>query len=246
MSDLVLREDRERVAILTLNRPEALNALSPSLFVELRAHIDAIGKASGEIGCVILRGAGRSFCAGADLRARQRGDTEPVRWFNADTVAAMEALPQPIVVSVHGHCFTGGLELALGGDLLICGESAKFADTHGKWAMAAGWGLGQRLYRRIGPLNAKKLMFTAEPISAAEALRIGLVNDVVADDQLESATWELAQKIIGLSWFTLRQDKRMVNQGQNFTRAEGLLFERTVAGFGPDMAERVSTFGKKN
>ena len=133
MSKLVTRTDDDGVAILTLNRPEALNALSPNLFVELRSHIESLAKETDSIGCVILRGEGRSFSAGNDLKAIQAGETAPSRHYQAETLELIENLPQPVIASVQGHCYTGSLELAIACDLLIASESAKFADTHGKW-----------------------------------------------------------------------------------------------------------------
>jgi len=244
---LVLRSDADGVATLTLNRPESLNALSPSLFVELRAHIDAIAAETETIGCVILRGAGRSFSAGNDIRAIQAGDRAPSAHFQADTIDAIEALPQPVIASVQGHCYTGALELALACDLLIAGESARFADTHGKWSMTPTWGMSQRLPRRIGPVRAKQMMYSGAPISGAEAATLGLANQCVPDAELESATAALATSIVANSWHTLRADKRLVNEGQRYTLAEALAFERrTSPGAGPDMAERLKSFGSKS
>jgi enoyl-CoA hydratase/carnithine racemase len=242
----VLRSDAEGVATLTLNRPEALNALSPSLFVELRGHLEAIASAPEAIGCVVLRGAGRSFSAGNDIKAIQAGDRAPSAHFQAETLDFIEAMPQPVVASVQGHCYTGALELALACDLLVCGESARFADTHGRWSMTPTWGMSQRLPRRIGPLRAKELMYTGTPITGQRAAEIGLANRCVADEELENATRELAAAIVANSWHTLRADKRLVNEGQRYTLAEGLAFERrTSPGAGPDMAERLKSFGSK-
>ncbi|MGI8926200.1 MAG: enoyl-CoA hydratase/isomerase family protein [Tepidiformaceae bacterium] len=246
MTGLVLREDGDGVATLTLNRPVALNALNPAMFVELRAHLDAIAAATETIGCVILRGAGRSFSAGNDIRAIQAGERAPSAHYQADTLEAIEALPQPVLASVQGHCYTGALELALACDLLICAESARFADTHGKWGMTPTWGMSQRLWRRIGPLKAKELMFTGTPITGVGAAAIGLANRCLPDAELEAATREFAASIVTNSWHTLRADKRLVNQGQHYTLAEGLAFERkTSPGAGPDMAERLKAFGAR-
>ena len=155
MNPLVIRDDSDGVARLTFNRPNALNALSPALFVALRAHLDAIAEATDRVGCVVLSGAGRSFSAGNDLKAIQAGAAPPTPEFQAETIEALAALPQPTIAAVRGHCYTGALELALACDLLVACRSAKFADTHGKWAMTPGWGMSQRLPRRIGPLLAK-------------------------------------------------------------------------------------------
>jgi len=147
---LVEREDRDGLAVLTLNRPEVLNALSPALFVELRSHLDALASATDRIGCVMLAARGRSFSAGNDLKAIQAGETAPSRHFQAETLDALEQLPQPVIAAVQGHCYTGALELALACDLIVAAEDAKFADTHGRWGMSPTWGMSQRLPRRIG------------------------------------------------------------------------------------------------
>jgi enoyl-CoA hydratase/carnithine racemase len=243
VGELVTRRDEDGAAILSLNRPEVLNALSPALFVELRAHVDAIGSAPDDVGVVVLRGEGRSFCAGNDLRAIETGERAPTPHFQAETLEAFEALPQPVIASVQGHCYTGGLELALACDLLVATESARFADTHGKWAMSPTWGMSQRLPRRIGLLPARELMFTGRVIGGAEAVQLGLANRCVADDALEAETLAFAAQMLANSWFTLRTDKKLVNEGQRFGLPEALAFERANSpGAGPDMQERLKQF----
>ena len=245
--ELVIRTDDGGIATLTLNRPDALNAVSPASFVELRAHLDSIAEAVDTIGCVILRGAGRSFCAGNDLKAIQAGERAPSPHFQAETLQAIEDLPQPVIAAVQGHCYTGGLELALACDLLIAAESARFADTHGKWGMTPTWGMTQRLPRRIGPLRAKELMLSGRPVDGREAAAIGLANRCVPDAELEAATLELAKQIVANSWHTLRADKKLVNQGQDFGLEQGLAYERRESpGASPDAQERVATFGRKS
>lgn len=248
MSTLVLREDDEHgVAYLTLNRREALNALSPSLFSELQQHLVQLATETERTGVVVLRGAGRSFSAGNDLKAIRAGERAPSPHFQAETLDLLEALPQPVIASVHGACYTGALELALACDLLVCSESARFCDTHGKWALTPTWGMSQRLPRRIGPVRAKEMMFTARVVEGREAAAIGLANRCFADGDLVTETGALAAQVAGLSWHTLRADKRLVNEGQRYTLAEGLQFERTTSpGAGPDMAERIAAFGSKS
>jgi enoyl-CoA hydratase len=244
MAALVEREDRDGLAVLTLNRPETLNALSPRLFVELRAHVDAIAGQTDEIGCVILCGRGRSFSAGNDLKAIQSGETAPSRHFQAETLDAIEALPQPVIAAVQGHCYTGSLELALSCDLMIVTRNAKLADTHGKWGMSPTWGMSQRLPRRIGLLAAKEMMFSGRVLSGEEAAAIGLANRCVEDDGLMAAAEAMARTFLANSWFTLRADKMLVNEGQKRTLADGLAFERNNSpGRGPDMEERLKQFG---
>jgi enoyl-CoA hydratase/carnithine racemase len=120
-------EAPEGLAIISLNRPDALNALSPNMFVELRAHVDAIAADIDNTGCVILRGNGRSFSAGNDLKAIENGEVAPSRHFQAETLDAIEALPQPVIAAVQGHCYTGSLELAIACDLMIVADDAKLA-----------------------------------------------------------------------------------------------------------------------
>ncbi|MEM7016749.1 MAG: enoyl-CoA hydratase/isomerase family protein [Pseudomonadota bacterium] len=242
---LVLREDDNGLCILTLNRPEALNALSPSLFIELRKHIDDLEQQTDEIGCVILCGKGRSFSAGNDLKAIQSGDVAPSRHFQAETLEAIEKLPQPVIAAVQGHCYTGSLELALACDLMVVAESAKLADTHGKWGMTPTWGMSQRLPRRVGLLTAKELMFSGRIVKGQEAVDIGLANKCVAEDHFMETAIAMARSFLENSWHTLRGDKMLVNQGLNYTLAEGLNFERDNSpGRGPDMEERLKAFGK--
>jgi enoyl-CoA hydratase len=243
VKDLVLRTDDEGIAILTLNRPDALNALSPSLFIELREHLEIINAQSEETGCVILRGAGRSFSAGNDLKAIQSGETAPSRHFQAETIELLENLPQPVIASVQGHCYTGSLELAIACDLLISSDSAKFADTHGKWGMTPLWGMSQRLPRRIGPIRAKEMMYTGRIVTGSEAVEIGLANECVADDALIDRTIEIARQIVGNSWHTLRADKMLVNKGMNLPLGEALVYERDKSpGADRSMQERIKNF----
>lgn len=244
MEPLVTREDLNGLAILTLNRPQALNALSPALFVELRQHIDALAGQTDAIGCVILCGKGRSFSAGNDLKAIQSGEVAPSRHFQAETLDAIERLPQPVIAAVQGHCYTGSLELALACDLMVAAENAKFADTHGKWGMSPTWGMSQRLPRRIGLLAAKEMMFSGRIVGGAEAAAIGLANRCVPDDRLLDTAIEMARGFLENSWFTLRADKMLVNEGLNHTLQDGLRFEREKSpGRGPDMEERLKRFG---
>lgn len=244
MAALVERTDRDGLAVLTLNRPEVLNALSPTLFVELRAHVDRLATETEEIGCVILCGKGRSFSAGNDLKAIQAGETAPSRHFQAETLDAIENLPQPVIAAVQGHCYTGSLELALACDLMVVADNARLSDTHGKWGMSPTWGMSQRLPRRVGLVAAKEMMFSGRVVSGPEAVTLGLANRCVPEAELMTATEQMARGFLENSWFTLRADKMLVNRGLNYTLAEGLDFERTHSpGRGPDLEERLKRFG---
>ena len=243
MAELILRSDENGIATLTLNRPEALNALSPKLFVELRNHIENIASEIESVGCVILRGEGRSFSAGNDLKAIQSGERAPSPHYQAETLDMIENLPQPVIAEVQGHCYTGSLELALACDLLIASDSAKFADTHGRWGMVPVWGMSQRLTRRIGPIKAKEMMFTGKVVSGSEALGLGLANECVPEDFLKDRTLEIANQIVQNSWHTLRSDKYLVNAGMSMSYEDGKLFEREKSpGPDPDMQDRIKNF----
>jgi enoyl-CoA hydratase/carnithine racemase len=241
---LVERSDENGIVTLTLNRPDALNALSTDVFNELRAHIDAIA-ASETVAAVVLRGAGRSFCAGADLKAIQReraAGTKPTT-FKRDTVTALENLPQPVIAAVHGHCFAGGLELALAADLIVAAEGTRFADTHAKWGLFAGWGMSARLPRRIGIPAAKRMMYSAKEINAAEALRIGLADVVVPDDKLVEESTALAQSIASNSAASLRWLKQVMAENATMTLSEAVEYERTSnTGMTGDAMARIAKF----
>jgi enoyl-CoA hydratase/carnithine racemase len=246
LAGLVERTDSGGVAVLCLNRPDVLNALSPKLFAELRGHVERLAGETETVGCVVLRGAGRSFSAGNDLRAIQAGERAPSPHFQAETLELLERLPQPAIAAVQGHCYTGALELALACDLLVAAESARFADTHGKWGMTPTWGMSQRLPRRIGPVRAKELMWTGRAVSGAEAVALALANYCVPDAELESRSLALAGEIVANSWFTLRVEKQLFQGGEPLGLADALAFERANSpGAGPDMQERLRSFGKR-
>lgn len=241
---LVTRHDAGGVATLTLNRPDKLNALNPALFVELRDHLGAIALDEA-VRCVVLTGAGRAFCAGHDLDAIATHERAPSRHFEPETVDALEQLPQPTIARIHGHCYTGGLELALACDLLIAGESARLGDTHGQWGLVPIWGMSVRLPERVGRSTAKELMFTSRRISGGEAAAIGLVDRCVADDELDATVAALAAEIVANSAGTNRIVKRLLADRDERTRSEALLHEREMPHGRPDdMAERMRRGGR--
>ena len=239
-ADLVLRNDRDGRTTLTLNRPDKLNALTPGVFVALHDHLEAIA-ADDSVHCVVLEGAGRSFCAGHDLAAIATGERAPSRHYEPETVDLLEALPQPTIARLHGHCFTGGLELALACDLLVAGESTRLGDTHGQWGLVPIWGMSVRLPERVGRSMAKQLMFTSRRIDATTAAAIGLVDVIVPDVDLDAAVERLATEILANSPGTNRRVKRLIADRDERTRTEALLHERTLPyGVPEDMQERMS------
>jgi enoyl-CoA hydratase len=241
----VTRSDTAGVATLTLNRPNKLNAITPALMVDLREHLDQIA-VDDSVRCVILTGAGRSFCAGHDLTAIASGEQAPSKHYEPETIDALENLPQPTIAKIHGHCFTGGLELALGCDLLVASESALLGDTHGQWGLAPIWGMSVRLPERIGPSRAKELMFTSRRITGAEAAVLGLVDRACPENELDEVVSRLAGEIVENSPGTNRIDKALVRDAGRMARQEALLREREMPyGMPEDAAERMRAPSKK-
>lgn len=239
---VVTREDREGLALLTLNRPEKLNSLTVGMFEELRAHVLDLYK-DDTIGCVVLRGAGRCFSAGHDLADIAEGEAVPSRGWHSETLRLMERLPKPVIAAVHGHCYTGALEVALAADFIIAAESAKFGDTHAKWALTPIWGMSQRLPRRVGIATAKRLMFTAEMFGAGEAQRIGLAELVVPDAEFDASIDKIARQILANSPFSHAANKRLLEATDARDMDSGLQWEiLNNEGVGPDMQARIGAF----
>lgn len=246
MSDLVQRIDRDGLATLVLNRPDKLNALTVAMFAELRAHVLQIAQQTDQVGLVVVRGAGKCFSAGHDLADIAHGEKPPKPSFQADTIELLADLPQPVISAVHGHCYTGALELALAGDLIVCAESAKFADTHARWALTPVWGMSQRLPRRIGLARAQELTYTARTVPGREAAAIGLVNWCAADDAFDAEVERTARAILANSWFSLRANKRLYRETDGLPLRVGLSHEiHRSEGRGPDMDERIAAFMNK-
>lgn len=222
---LVLREDQPGVCTLTLNRPAKHNAVTPELFTELHDHLLALQADGGDIGVVVLRGAGKSFCAGHDLSAVGQMSLEWLR-HESRTLELFSALPQIVIAAVHGHCITGGLELALAADLIVAAESARFADTHGRHGLVAAWGLTQRLPRRVGRAKALELITTSARIDGREAERIGLANRCVPDAELDGELARLSAAILANSMHSNTAHKRLMTETDGMSLASGLAHEQ--------------------
>lgn len=246
MTDLVLRKDDRGLCTLTLNRPEKMNALNVRVFTELRTHVDDLEKNFASVGCVVLKGSGRCFSAGHDLKDIAAGERPPYKNFQSETVERLAGLPQPVISAVHGHCYTGALELALAGDIIIAARSALFADTHGKWGLTPIWGMSQRLPRRVGAAKAKEMMFTSRTYTAEEAVAMGLANLCVPDERFDEEAETVARAILANSWFSNRANKRLLERTDGMPLQEGLRYEiEHSEGVAPDAAERLAGFGRK-
>lgn len=244
-SDLVTRQDRNGWSLLTLNRPDKLNALTVAMFAALRQHVADLA-ADASIACVVLRGAGKCFSAGHDLADIGAGEHTPSRGWHSETLRLMEKLPKPVVAAVHGHCYTGALEVALAADFIIAADNARFGDTHAKWALTPVWGMSQRLPRRVGEATAKRLMFTADMIDAAEAVRIGLAEYAVPLADFDAEIERLAGRIVANSAFSHAANKRLIDATDGRSMDAGLQWEVMESeGVGPDMQARIAAFTGK-
>jgi enoyl-CoA hydratase len=246
MGDLVVRADHAGWTQLTLNRPDKLNALTVAMFAELREHVHDL-RDDDSVGCVVLRGAGRCFSAGHDLADIGAGESVPSRGWHSETLRMLEKLPKPVVAAVHGHCYTGALEVALAADFIVAAADARFGDTHAKWALTPVWGMSQRLPRRVGAATAKRLMFTADMIDAAEAVRIGLAEYAVPAEEFDAEVGALAERIVANSAFSHAANKRLLDATDARPLDAGLQWEVLEGeGVGPDMRERIAAFtGRK-
>ena len=245
MSDTILRDDFDGWTQLTLNRPDKLNSLTVEMFALLRSHIEDLAQSDG-IGCVVLRGAGKCFSAGHDLGGIAEGEAPPSKGWHSETLRLLEKLPIPVVAAVHGHCYTGALEVALAADFIIASETARFGDTHAKFALTPVWGMSVRLPRRVGIATAKRLMFTAQMFGAEEAVRIGLAEYAVPEAEFDGEIARLASEIAAQSHFSHAAIKRLLDRADGKSADEGLQREwMDGEGRGPDMQERIAAFRKK-
>jgi enoyl-CoA hydratase len=242
--ELVLLSIEGPIATLTLNRPGKLNALIPEMFRLIQVHLEELAT-TPDVCTVILEGAGRSFCAGHDLDAIAAGDEEQHLAFEAETVDLLESYAYPTIAKIHGYCVTGGLELALACDLLVCSDDAKLGDTHGKWGLVPGWGMSARLPERIGLAMAKELSFTSRIIDGATAKQIGLVNRCVARGDLDTEVAELAAQIVRNSSESNRIFKSLYANWLGPHRAGHLESERRHQfGTPSDSARRIEGFAR--
>lgn len=239
MSDTVVCTVEDGLCTLTLNRPEKLNALNFGMFKAIAAHLDAAPW--DEIGCVLLTGAGRSFCAGHDLDDLASGEEAGnVELYETNLVERLATLPVPLVGAVRGHCYTGGLELVLSADIIVAAENAKFADTHAKWDLVPIWGLTQRLPRRVGMAKAKEMIFASRTYSGRQAEAMGLADICVADDAFDDEVRKLCSDILANSRRSNRAVKKLLKDTDGLSLAAGIAWElHRSEGHGPDFHARL-------
>jgi enoyl-CoA hydratase len=248
MSAVLLERPREGVALLRLNRPERLNALNMTARESLAAHFTAL--ASDEaVRCVVVTGDQKAFAAGADVaELAARTPTDDAFGRSRAAWATMERYRRPIIAAVNGFALGGGCELALHCDIIIAGESAKFGQPEVKLGIMPGAGGTQRFLRAAGKFAAMRWVLTGDLLSAAEALRLSLVSEVVADDDVLPHALELATRIAALPPLAVAAIKESILRGADLPleaalRLEGECFQKLFTT--EDRAEGMQAFLEK-
>jgi enoyl-CoA hydratase len=224
----VLTEVQVGVGWITLNRPEAMNAITVELAQELEAALLELG---GECNVIVIRGAGGNFCVGGDfkaLQALQAQGTEAVRELFVGfhrACAVIAELPVPVISAVEGYAMAGGFELMQASDFCLVHEDAKIADNHSNHAMVPGGGSSQRLPRLVGRQRALALILTGERLSGRDAVDWGLAYRAYAAEEFESSVRELALELAGKSPEALARSKRLVYEGLQRPLADGIELE---------------------
>lgn len=237
------------LALIMFNRPEAMNALNPQLIEELKEAMFAVAD-DDEIEVVLVTGSGKAWSAGIDLKAMNTGIADGL--FTADQILKdgeeiirlLQTMPKPTIAVVNGYCYTGAMELMMAFDMVIAAEEAQIGDTHAKWGVIPKWGMSQRLSQLVGPMKARELSFTCEPISGKEAARIGLVNKAVPLAELDDTVSEVVRKILGNSAETIAAMKHLYYQGEQTTLKEGLQIEKEYEVAITDRTEFLKNFTK--
>ena len=247
MTDQLLLERDGAVATLTLHRPEALNAITPTMLHALGDHLEALAE-DGDVRVVILTGEGRAFSAGVDLKAlgeAKPSDGEVGGGLNTPArrvTGLLSSMPAITVAKVNGYCFTGALELAIACDLIVAAEEAVFADTHAKFGLRPTWGMSQRLPRLVGVTAARDLSYTARRFDGTEAVSLGLATRAVPLVDLDAAVADLVDSLLENSAGSLAAYKDLYREAMERPLGEGLAYEAATDYPIPDTAERLSGF----
>ncbi len=246
--ETILTETRGRVATITLNRPQALNALNATLMNEVLAAAKGFDADAG-IGCIVITGSAKAFAAGADIK--EMAERQATEMYLHDWFAPWEELTRvrkPIIAAVSGFALGGGCELAMMCDFILAADSAKFGQPEVKLGVIPGMGGSQRLTRAVGKAKAMEMCLTGRFMDAEEAERAGLVARIVPADKLLEEAAKLAETIAGMSLPATMAIKESVNRSFEVTLAEGVRFERRVfhSGFAnADQKEGMAAFIEK-
>jgi enoyl-CoA hydratase/carnithine racemase len=223
---VILERPTPQIAVLQLHRPEARNALNVEVRRLLAEHFRVLGE-DDETRCIILTGGEKVFAGGADIRDMvERSPVELMQRHGERMWAPIAACPKPVIAAVNGYAFGGGCELAMHADIIIAGEGASFAQPEVRVGIMPGAGGTQRLVRAVGKFRAMKMLLTGEPVSAREALAMGLVSEVVPDAETLPRALAMANTIAKMPPLAVMQIKEAVLAGEDSSLEAGLLLER--------------------
>lgn len=248
MSEIISESSDGRLT-LTLNRPDALNALTPGMLDQLSGYIDKAAE-DPAIRVIVITGAGRAFSAGADLKSLgarkiKNGAVGPV--FDVPgrrLLRRIELVPKVVIARVNGYCFTGALELALACDFMVVAAEAKLADTHTKFGIRPSWGMSQRLPRRVGMSKARELSYTGRTFLGSDALDMGLANYAPPLEQLDAVIDDLCAQILANSRGAIAAYKDLYRRTEGMRLDQGLNYEARTQYVIDDTQARIDDFSK--
>ncbi|XP_038876166.1 probable enoyl-CoA hydratase 1, peroxisomal [Benincasa hispida] len=224
---LVTRESNG-IAFVTINRPKSLNSLTRSMMTDLAQAFKSLDR-DDSVRVIVLSGSGRAFCSGVDLTAAEdvfKGDVKDVE---SDPVVQMERCRKPIIGAIAGFAITAGFEIALACDILIAAKGAMFIDTHARFGIFPSWGLSQKLGRIIGVNKAREVSLTAMPLTAEEAEKRNLVNEVVEGGELLKKARAIAEAILKNNQDMVLRYKSVINDGLKLDLGQALALEKERA-----------------
>lgn len=225
MEKTLLFTVEDATALITLNRPERHNAICQDLLIRLYDAIDEVAR-NDDIKAAVITGNGKSFCSGLDLNIVGKENLLDPRGDGRDMPDVFGACKKPIIGAVNGNAITGGFELALNCDFLIASENARFIDSHAKVGIHPGWGMTQLLQQAVGQRMAKQMSFTCRPLSARDALTHGLVNEVVAAEELIPRAKQIARDISEVNFEIMLEIKALIEKQNEAPLEQSLKIER--------------------
>jgi len=247
----IIYEKNERIATITLNRPEALNAFSKEVVSEVLQALEDV-RTDGNVRVVVLTGAGeKAFSAGADIKTMKGFNALKARELSLmgeRLCSALENLEKPVIAAINGYALGGGLEVAMSCDLRIASERARMGQTEINIGLIPGWGGTQRLTRLIGRTKAKELVFTGKMIDAKRAEQLGVVNMVFPAEEFRERVRQFAKELAAKAPVALRVAKALINKGADMSLDSAIALEREgfgVVGSTEDLQEGVSAFTEK-
>jgi len=215
--ETIIYEKKNRVAKITLNRPEAMNAITRTMFLEIGQALDD-AEQDNSISVIVLTGSGKSFCAGVDLKFATeelktlQDQQDLFRLGNKMALEKIEGLSKPVIAAIHGYCLAGGFEMMMAADLVIADENAKIGDQHINFGLFGGGGCVYRLALLVGMRKAKEIVLMGKRLSGKEAEQLGLINLAVPADKLESAVDEMAAELANKSPVAIKLSKWYINR----------------------------------